>query len=226
MRLGTMRKPHIQICSCATEADLCIAKRKPAVRRQRIVVTGDSDLMGYSTVKSVLRAVPRTDMFAWYHKQDVLSKLELPTERHLVLLAIVSKNDYGPNIKSLGIVSNCKIIKTIQSGTIDNMLNEYVRLATIKVGHPVDRTIFDASRRVFADMQHTLPVSPPVASNSDYLGRVGEYVRIKAIRATVSRQARAAQPGINFYVRKGSKRNQVSTYLCLKRQHSPQGEGS
>ncbi|CAO3565455.1 unnamed protein product [Mortierella alpina] len=216
LRLGTIGKLHIEICSCATEADLCIAKRRPAVARQRIVVTGDSDLLGYRTVKSVLRAVPRSNTFARYHKKDVLSKLELPSAMHLVLLAIVSKNDYGPNVKSLGIVRNCKIVKTIASGMIDSMLDEYIRLATVKVGSPVDRTMFDASRRVFADMQDTLPVPLPVANNGDYLHRVGDYARIKGIRASVSRLARAAQPGIQFYVRKGSRRNQFRHIFASK----------
>ncbi|KAF9947363.1 hypothetical protein BGZ70_002720 [Mortierella alpina] len=77
-------------------------------------------------------------------------------------------NEYGPEVKSLGIVSNCKVIKTIGSGTMDNMLDEYVRPATRKVGNPVGRTMFDTSRRVFADMQDTLPVLAPVANNDDY----------------------------------------------------------
>ncbi|KAF9271271.1 hypothetical protein BGZ68_003923, partial [Mortierella alpina] len=179
LTLGAFGNPNVRICQCNTEADICIAQRQPADGNERIVVTGDSDLLGYDSVKRVLRSVPRTGMFAWYNKTDILAKLDLPTATHLVMLAIVSKNDYGPNIKGLGIVSNCKIIKDIAAGPMDTMLKEYVRLATLKVGHPVDKSIFDASERVFFHVQDTLLTGAAAqVRNVDFLTQVATYGRI------------------------------------------------
>ncbi|KAF9938835.1 hypothetical protein BGZ67_010310 [Mortierella alpina] len=191
--------------------------RQPADGNERIVVTGDSDLLGYRSVERVLRVVPRTGIFAWYDKADVLAKLELPSSSHLTVLAAISKNDYGPNIKTLGIITNCKIIKKIAAGPIDSMLDEYVQLATVKVGHPVDKAMFDSSKRIFFDMQDTMSTSSAeAASNNDFVTQVREFNRIKGIRATVSRQAQADRPGISFYVRRGSKRNQFRHIFSSK----------
>ncbi|KAF9975593.1 hypothetical protein BGZ75_000457, partial [Mortierella antarctica] len=148
---------------------------------------------------------------------DVLAKLELPSSSHLTVLAAISKNDYGPNIKTLGIITNCKIIKKIAAGPIDSMLDEYVQLATVKVGHPVDKAMFDSSKRIFFDMQDTMSTSSAeAASNNDFVTQVREFNRIKGIRATVSRQAQADRPGISFYVRRGSKRNQFRHIFSSK----------
>ncbi|KAF9923781.1 hypothetical protein BGZ67_009661, partial [Mortierella alpina] len=55
MRLGAMGNPNVTIGTCNTEADICIAQRQPADGNERIVVTGDSGLLSYRSVKRVLR---------------------------------------------------------------------------------------------------------------------------------------------------------------------------
>ncbi|KAG0195406.1 hypothetical protein BGX28_001486, partial [Mortierella sp. GBA30] len=210
--LRSKEGPTVIVCLCRTEADLCIARTRLTVGRPRIVVTGDSDLLGYRSVDRVLRSIPRSNLFAWYTKADVLAKLGLPSALHLVLLAIVVKNDYDPNVKTLGIATNCKIISKISRGPIDRMLDQYVQQASLKVKKPVNKAMFDASRRIFFDMSDT-PVTPTAFNNDVFVNRMQNFERIKAIRATVSRQARS---GINFYVPKGSKRNQFRHIFSSK----------
>ncbi|CAO3570188.1 unnamed protein product [Mortierella alpina] len=81
----------VVVCECRSESDTCIARLSTA--GPRVVVTGDSDLLAYRTIDRVLRSIPKTTDFGWYTKDDVLGALELPTALHLVLLAIVAKND-------------------------------------------------------------------------------------------------------------------------------------
>ncbi|KAG9319191.1 hypothetical protein KVV02_003033 [Mortierella alpina] len=76
-----------------------------------------------------LIAQSETADFRWYNKDDILRALELPTALHPVLLAIVLENDYGSNIKGLGIVRNCSIIRQIpqsMDGSLDLVPESYV----------------------------------------------------------------------------------------------------
>ncbi|KAF9943728.1 hypothetical protein BGZ70_005503, partial [Mortierella alpina] len=49
---------------------------------------------------------------------------------------------------------------------------------------------------------------------------------LKAIRATVSRQAQAAQPGINFYVREGAVMRNSSPRSGSRRSHQQNLRGT
>lgn len=160
----------------------------------------------YDPNVKILSIVSKNDYDPNVKALGIVSKIDY--DSNVKAKGVVPKNDYGPNIKGLGIVSNCRIIKNIAAGPIDKMLKEYVRQANLKVGHPVDKSIFDASRRIFSDQQDILLVPPPVVSNSVFTNLAREFTRIKAIRVTVSRQAQAGQTGTSFYVRKGSRRNQ------------------
>ncbi|KAG0196277.1 hypothetical protein BGX28_010347, partial [Mortierella sp. GBA30] len=133
--LGSHAPLQLRVCHCATEADICIARsmRDEQLPVERVIVSGDSDFLGYLSNDRVLRSVPKSNNFAWYTKTDIKRTLELPSDQHLLLLAIVTRNDYGRNVDTLGIVTNCRLIRDIPVGTIDNMLQSYVAAATAEV---------------------------------------------------------------------------------------------
>ncbi|KAF9944164.1 hypothetical protein BGZ72_002709 [Mortierella alpina] len=131
---GFRSRAGIVVCEYRSEADTCIARM--SITGPRVVATGDSDLMIYRNINRVLRAIPRTNDFGWYKKDDMLRTSGLPSTSHLVLLVIVLNNDYSSNIRALGIVTNCNIIRQIPlppDGDIDVMLEDYVAAAQAKV---------------------------------------------------------------------------------------------
>ncbi|KAG0249918.1 hypothetical protein DFQ27_009718, partial [Actinomortierella ambigua] len=101
------------------EAILCHTEADPAIARDSlvtdVVVSRDSDFLGYETVRTIWRPVGHTNnnRFLVYDKDGILAALKL-TDAQLVVLACVSKNDYEPNIRSLAWQSNHKIIKTLE----------------------------------------------------------------------------------------------------------------
>ncbi|KAG0282628.1 hypothetical protein BGZ98_006684, partial [Dissophora globulifera] len=92
----------LSVCNCPTEADLHIAQIMattplPAGIASRIAVSGDSDLLVYSTIPSVLRPMPGGKGYAMYHKQHVLDALEFTNAVQLELLGVVCHSDYAEN---------------------------------------------------------------------------------------------------------------------------------
>ncbi|KAF9943497.1 hypothetical protein BGZ70_005878, partial [Mortierella alpina] len=207
----------VVVCQCRSESDTCIARLSTA--GPRVVVTGDSDLLAYRTIDRVLRSIPKTTDFGWYTKDDVLGALELPTALHLVLLAIVAKNDYGDNVKGLGIVTNCKIIRRIPpatDGDIGPMLKAYVAAAQARVKKPVSISRFENATRVFFDQTETLR-ELSITSNEPFVRHSQEFQRLKDLRFRLAMETRAARPGpVPFYVAKRSKRNQFRPIFGTK----------
>ncbi|KAG9321155.1 hypothetical protein KVV02_007730 [Mortierella alpina] len=129
--MASFNPDKVTVCRCATEADLCnaISLSRELVPGRRVVVSGDSDLLAYLPTERVLRSIPNTASFSWYTKDEVEEKmLRLPSHQHLLLLAIVAANDYGGNVKTLGIITNCDIIRDLPAGNIDEMLEGFALL--------------------------------------------------------------------------------------------------
>ncbi|KAG0286486.1 hypothetical protein BGZ98_005057, partial [Dissophora globulifera] len=80
------------------QADICIADYCEDGSRQHLVVSGDSDLLVYQAIDSVLRPIPRSRLYAIYDNADVLDILKFDDPIQLVLLGIVSYLDYAKNI--------------------------------------------------------------------------------------------------------------------------------
>ncbi|KAF9942517.1 hypothetical protein BGZ65_001269, partial [Modicella reniformis] len=96
---------------CPTEADVEIASD---CQLDDIVVSRDSDFLICANIATLYRPLGRGEQmkFLLYSKQGVLEVLGL-TAQQLLVLGIVSKNDYGSNIPSLGIKTNNKLVKDI-----------------------------------------------------------------------------------------------------------------
>ncbi|KAF9279373.1 hypothetical protein BGZ68_007962 [Mortierella alpina] len=211
----------VTVCRCETEADLCIARslNRELVPGHRVVVSGDSDLLAYLPTERVLRSIPNTASFSWYTKDEVEKTLRLPSHQHFLLLAVVAANDYGGNVKTVGIITNCDIIRDLPAGTIDEMLEAYVTAASDHVGYQVDRTMFDASRRVLHDLVDT-PLPLVDRNNQDFLDRLHVFRGLLSQRHENARQARASEPrqqeALPFYVAPHSHRNQFRPYFTSK----------
>lgn len=206
----------VEVCSCRTEADLCIARSKRHGSLPRIVVSGDSDMVGYSTITRFLRNIPRTSYFAWCNRADVLSALDLPSPRHLTLLAIISRNDYGKNIEGLGYVKNCELLRTIPQGPVDAMLAQYIVQAGRKVGRTtIERDRFEPAFQIFYRLRDTpLPYTP---DNTAFLTWRQTFQSVKDIRFQNAVQNRAVRTGPPpFYVAPGSKPNQFRHVFTSK----------
>jgi hypothetical protein len=95
---------------CDTEADVRIARE---AQINDIVISKDSDMMGYASVKNLWRPVS-DNCIPVYKITDVLLTLGI-SGTQLTALAVVSRNDYQRNIYSLGPAINFSVIKEIGS---------------------------------------------------------------------------------------------------------------
>ncbi|KAF9949650.1 hypothetical protein BGZ72_008598 [Mortierella alpina] len=215
--LGTGLSSKVTVCHCRTEADLCIARSKEHGNRPRIVVSGDSDVLGYSTIPRFLRNIPKTSSFVWCNRADVLSALNLPSSRHLTLLAIISRNDYGKNIEGLGYVKNCDILRLIPEAPMDTMLDQYVVKAAQKVSRTtIERDRFEPAFRIFYRLKDT-PLPGYAPDNTAFLNRQQAFQLLKNIRFQNALQNRAIRTGpLPFYVAPGSQPNQFRHIFTSK----------
>ncbi|KAF9117668.1 hypothetical protein BGX30_005254 [Mortierella sp. GBA39] len=93
---------------CPTEADMEIAKD---FEEGDVVISGDSDMLAYATITTLWRPISK-GLFLEYKTADLLLALAV-SRAQLTALAVVSKNDYGKNIYSLGPATNYSIVKSI-----------------------------------------------------------------------------------------------------------------
>jgi hypothetical protein len=100
---------------CLSEADTAIAFE---CQPNDIVVSGDSDMLIYDTVETVWRPLSN-GRFLVYKLEEVLSHLELSRAK-LTTLGIVSKNDYTSNLAQLGVITNHKIVKSLEKTEAGN----------------------------------------------------------------------------------------------------------
>ncbi|KAG0226138.1 hypothetical protein BGW41_004258, partial [Actinomortierella wolfii] len=144
-----MQQNGWQIAFCATEADVAIAVD---CQPQDVVVTTDSDLLVYTSVRTVFRPIRRS-RFLVYDKVSVVAAIGL-TDRQLLILGIVSKNDYTSNIPRFGVKSNYSLVKGISS---DNDINRMIQrcLNGIDANVPKSPQQFAASTQVFSSLVQT-----------------------------------------------------------------------
>ncbi|KAF9959036.1 hypothetical protein BGZ72_010377 [Mortierella alpina] len=126
----------VPVCRCAYEADLCIATLVPHTP-EAVAVSGDSDLLAFEGISTVLRPLPHNKGYEVYSKEVTLRALELPSEAHLSILATVSENDFSKNVKQLGLARNSEIIAKIPLASPDVMLERYIEIAATKTSEDV-----------------------------------------------------------------------------------------
>ncbi|KAG0303087.1 hypothetical protein BGZ99_002777, partial [Dissophora globulifera] len=176
---------------------------------QHLVVSGDSDLLVYESIDSVLRPIPRSNFYAIYDKDDVLDILKFVDPMQLVLLGIVSHSDYAKNIYGFGIARNAALIRSIPVSDVNTMLAAYLAAVKPKVKGTLNPTMFDTALAVFNNHQET-PVSPiPIELNNVFMNCLGQFQTQKALRVTNAAALNAKRHGyLPFYKAKKSKRNQ------------------
>ncbi|KAK3806863.1 MAG: hypothetical protein J3R72DRAFT_465201 [Linnemannia gamsii] len=107
------RVHHCHICRCSFQSDTCIVNYCAEFPREDniVVVSGDSDLICYRSVKQILYPVGKSKVYTLFDKADILQVLDLPTDNHLLLAAIVSGNDYTNGVKNIGLQRACDLIR-------------------------------------------------------------------------------------------------------------------
>ncbi|KAG0334604.1 hypothetical protein BG000_008191, partial [Podila horticola] len=90
------------------EADVALGRD---CRPNDIVVSTDSDMLAYDLIQTIARPFSG-GRFMMYKKADIIRHMRLDTVYHLQALAVVSRNDYSSNIRSMGFANNVAIIRT------------------------------------------------------------------------------------------------------------------
>ena len=100
------------ICPCPHQADCCIARcLNNAVKPEDVrVITKDSDLLVYEASTSI--TLPVGSQWKTFQKKDLLDRHQLPTPAHLLLLGILTTNDYTDGVPFYGLASNAEIVRT------------------------------------------------------------------------------------------------------------------
>ncbi|KAG0291452.1 hypothetical protein BGZ96_005177 [Linnemannia gamsii] len=100
-----------KICRCAHQADCCIASHVGRAPDKSVirVVTNDSDLLAFEDINSITIPAGSGD-WKTYFKDKLLDKLDLPSLDHLLLVSVVTGNDYTRGAPYYGLASNAAII--------------------------------------------------------------------------------------------------------------------
>ncbi|KAG0284183.1 hypothetical protein BGZ98_006017, partial [Dissophora globulifera] len=127
-----LRTTGWQVIECGTEADIEIARD---CGPKDIVVTRDSDFIGYATVKTIWRLIGKRRVLQ-YSVESLLAAIKL-TRAQLTVLCIVSHNDYSKNIHGLGPETNYKNIKNLEEQDVPNMVQAYLEDDRVMVANAV-----------------------------------------------------------------------------------------
>lgn len=175
-----------------------------------VVVTRDSDLMVYEGVWNVVMPVGRSHELTSFSKTELLSSLDLPSDRHLLVTAIVTKNDYFEGIPSIGIQRNLDVVRTldIESGPRTDCITKAVDLYLNEIRNRGNKTLsnyrfaIDALAQCHEDSSdHAFPSSDTHNDVSDLLKRL-EAHRVEG-RQT---QSDASQKGVKEQPKKSKRK--------------------
>lgn len=103
------------VCNCPFQADTHIGElcRHEPDKMNLAVISGDSDLLVFEGVPSITMPVGKPQVWTTFSKADVLVALDLPSDRHFQLAAMLTKNDYFEGIRSYGIARNAELVRQI-----------------------------------------------------------------------------------------------------------------
>ncbi|KAF9572635.1 hypothetical protein EC968_009627 [Mortierella alpina] len=197
----------VTVCHCMFEADMCIANLAPN-DPEAVAVSGDSDLLGFEGIRTVLRPLPQNKGYGVYSKEATLKALELPSEAHLAILTTVSENDFSTNVKQLGLARNTEIIAKIPLASPDTMLERYVEIAATRTSEDVSLDQFKNARHVFLDRCVTSTEAHKAHEDLNYKNGMQELQRLKNLRLAMKDQrARSLTISPPFYVARRSTPN-------------------
>ncbi|KAF9958693.1 hypothetical protein BGZ70_009115 [Mortierella alpina] len=174
-----MRGRGWDVRECGTEADVAIAKE---CGPGDIIVTKDSDFVIYSSITTIWRPVTRYKFLA-YDVQAVQVALGL-NRVQLTVLGVISKNDYGANIYSLGPATNHSIVKTLKGKDPEKMVEDYLSHSLVRSRNTELKTFQDALR-VLVRLDQT-----PLQSAVD---QGGQHLHTATYTATQERYARVCR---------------------------------
>ncbi|KAF9933842.1 hypothetical protein FBU30_004238 [Linnemannia zychae] len=103
-----LREHGWTVIECEPEADIAIARD---CRDIDIVVSADSDILNYKSIKTIWRPMGRSG-FRIYNVSKLLKCLEI-SRTAFTTLVVVCRNDYSLNVRRLGVSSNYKIILSL-----------------------------------------------------------------------------------------------------------------
>ncbi|KAG0250171.1 hypothetical protein DFQ27_009525, partial [Actinomortierella ambigua] len=166
------------------EADTAIARR---CARADVVVSTDSDLLGYANVTQLVRPM-RGETYGIYVMADIIAALGLPSFCHWQALCTVSKTDYSENIAGLGHVRNLETIKNLTGTTTSRVVQQYLALPFVSQKNTTNLT-FVHPLNIFEQMNPTMiPFTGTVASMGRQVRQLADD--LKALK----RQHRAQRP--------------------------------
>ncbi|KAG0020284.1 Elongation of fatty acids protein 2 [Podila clonocystis] len=145
-----LRRNKWEVIECDMEADVQIARE---CQPDDIVVSRDSDFLGYSTVKTIWRLMGKSHILE-YNVDSLLAASKL-TRAQLTVLCIVSHNDYSDNLYGLGSETNYKIVKNLQEQDIQLMVQAYLSDNRVVRANTDRQESFEAATRVFHHHQQT-----------------------------------------------------------------------
>lgn len=103
------------VCFCSYQADTCIARRcAQAVHPEDLfVVSGDSDMIAFKSIPRLIYPLGKHREMTVIDKSNLLRVLELPSDNHLLLAAIVAGNDYTSGVPYYGLSRSRDIIQSM-----------------------------------------------------------------------------------------------------------------
>ncbi|KAG0035821.1 hypothetical protein BGZ82_005074 [Podila clonocystis] len=157
-----MRDKNWNVVESPTEADLHIARD---CQRIDVVVSRDSDLLIYQNVATVWRPISK-GRFLVYGIDNILATLKI-TRTQLMVLGVVSRNDYNKNIRGLGPATNFSIVKRLCGEDPAAMVQAYLDNEQVILKNSNQET-FSNSIKVFINGTQTpmLPL-PTIQTNQD-----------------------------------------------------------
>ncbi|KAF9931583.1 hypothetical protein BGZ65_004850, partial [Modicella reniformis] len=135
-----------KVCTCEFQADSHIGQICQAQMEddEVLVVSGDSNLLVYEGINRITMSVGRRHELTTFQKSDVLSLLDLPSNRHLLLACLLTRNDYNEGIRGLELKRNAAIVRKFDLD-LDVQLDQVIAQATEKyldvIGVRTDKTI-------------------------------------------------------------------------------------
>ncbi|KAG9065458.1 hypothetical protein KI688_002785 [Linnemannia hyalina] len=168
-----IKKYDCHVCLCRFQSDTCIAKlcAQSLNPQDIIVVSGDSDLICFGAVPRVLYPIGKSRELTLFEKDAILEVLDLPSERHLLLAAVVTGNDYTRGVPYFGIKKICEIIREMElPGSDVESFHWYVHEFLVRVRHQLLSERVPRKKRKRIDSQLSVTVDDFEHALSAFVG--------------------------------------------------------
>jgi 5'-3' exonuclease len=164
------------VCTCDFQADTHIAQI--CQDHEVEVVSGDSDLLVYEGINHITMPVGKNHELTTFQKSDVLSLLNLPSDRHLLLACLLTRNDYNEGIRGLGLKRNAAIVRGFDLDPrmeLDQVITKAIEKYLNTIRDPRGKTINDYKNAIsaFASLKEVWsPDAAPSAQTQDRIAMI------------------------------------------------------